>query len=195
MKQLFIAATLFMFSGITFALGNFGPEQPHETYYDQHRGDIVVMLAGSDKATPRFLPGVEGSSFCFDVDLVELGTNQIIGTGMDCVGEIEVDEATGNINIVGTTVFKFPEGTLTTQGPLAIRPVDIPMKSAFGMNVTHITGAGREGNTIVSGTGKYANATANVRLSGMVDMELFNGTFTPIGFSCLFVISNIELNK
>ncbi len=100
----------------------------------------------------------------------------------------------GNINIVGTTIFKLPQGRLITQGPLSLRPVDIPMKTAFGMNVTHITGAGREGNTIVKGTKKYKFATANVRLSGMVDMSEFTGEVgDPVQFSCFFVISNIEL--
>ena len=187
-KNLIVGIASIFLSFNVFAL-----DDAHE-YYSERQGDMVLMLVGTGEAYEKKVPGIKEKAVCFDLDLIDMANNSVIGKGVDCLSDIQIDEDTGNINIIGTTIFKLPQGKLFTQGPLSLRPVDIPMATSYGMTVTHITGAGREGNTIVKGTKKYANAEANVRLSGMVDMSNFAGIGTPVKFSCIFVISEIDLN-
>jgi hypothetical protein len=82
-----------------------------------------------------------------------------------------------------------PNGTLITRGSTTVQPVLHPTVTPKGQNITHITGASIDGNSIIDGTGRFKNATGTVRLSGMVDMTNFAGSVgDPLGFDCLFII-------
>ena len=115
----------------------------------------------------------------------------MIGSATDCLSQIQL-VGTG-IQLVGTTYFHMPEGTLVTRGNTSVQPVLHPTVTPDGQVITHITGASGDGNGIISGTGRFAEREGTVRLSGMVDMTNFTGEEgTPIAFDCLFVIDLYE---
>lgn len=159
---------------------------------------IVVALRGTANAVP------EGNGFCFPgLDLVDLKTNQVIGTATDCLSDIAFSPVSGGMSLTGTTTFNFRQGSLTSHGRTTVQPIlDLagePLIDLVAPNgvdnqdgFTHTTGApAPAGNNILAGSGTRAfkNATGTVRLSGLVDLRSFLLTAgTPITFDCIFVI-------
>lgn len=153
---------------------------------------LVLNLVGSGDMYESFVPDIDGDNLddpaiCFDVELVNMKNRQVIGTATDC---LSIVTPTGSgLALVGTTFFNMPNGTLITRGSTTVQPVLHPTVTPNGINMTHITGASSDGNSILDGTGRFKNATGTVRLSGMVNMTNFTGNVgTPISFDCLFII-------
>ena len=91
--------------------------------------------------------------------------------------------------MVGTTFFKTPHGKLVTRGETTVQPVLNETVTPNGVNITHITGASSDKNSVLRGTGRFKNSKGTVRLSGMVNLADFTGDEgSPITFDCLFVI-------
>ena len=137
------------------------------------------------------------NAMCFDVDLVNMKNQQVIGTGADCLAD--VTPVNGSVNLVGTTYFNMPNGTLVVRGNTSVRPVreDVPTITPEGQEITHITGAAGNGNAVVYGTGRFAGATGTTRLSGMVDMSSLGGGRLATQFlstAYLLLISTKTLN-
>ena len=82
-----------------------------------------------------------------------------------------------------TTIFNFPRGRLVAQGNTTV----VPIFGASSPAYTHVVGdVDDTTNNVVSGTGRFADATGDVRLSGIVDMSQFGAGI--VGFNCIFVI-------
>ncbi len=159
------------------------------SWYNDRKQDMVLQLVGVGNMYTAQMPNVQGDSMCFDVNVIDMRSNLNIGTATDCIGEVAEDE-NGVITTKGTTTFRLPGGEFVTQGMITISPAKVPTVTAFGMNVTHITGSAAEGNSVISGTGNYAGMQANARLSGMLWLGDFAGNpGDPVEFSCFFIIS------
>jgi len=151
--------------------------------------NIVVLLAGTAvgaDGTPQFnefdLPVPAGGVTCFDMDLVDAKTGNVIGRGSDCLSDINSSDGLGFM-MTATTFFYFPGGTLVSQGRVTVQPV-----LTGSPEFTHITGAvpSPYDNNVIYGDGKFKKAAGSVRLSGAVNMsELSIG---KIFFDCVFVI-------
>ncbi|MDA9982775.1 hypothetical protein N9H39_08595 [Gammaproteobacteria bacterium] len=158
---------------------------------DQGGGNhYVFRLFGTGTAYENMVPdgsGGEMAALCFDVNLMDLKNRQVVGTAIDCLSEI-VDVG-GNIDLIGTTFFNLPRGTLITQGLTSVRPARPGTETDVGP-ITHITGAASTGNAIIDGTKRFTGATGTARLSGMVNLAVFGGAAgTDITFDCIFDIS------
>ena len=128
---------------------------------------IVVGLQGTGLMYIADVPGFP-DSMCFDVDLVDLSTNKVIGDATDCLSDVNGDG--DGLILVGTTTFNFPGGQLVSRGLTTVHPL------GHGLNgFTHATAAPAPlaGTNILSGTGPFAGADGTVRLSGLVDLTDF----------------------
>jgi len=126
-------------------------------------------------------------AMCFDVDLVDMKNQQVIGTGTDCLADVM--PAGSGVKLVGTTYFHMPQGDLVVRGNTSVQAVFHPTVTPDGQAMTHITGAAGTGNAVIDGTKRFAGATGTARLSGMVDMSAFGAIpGDPISFNCIFII-------
>jgi hypothetical protein len=153
---------------------------------------MIVGLRGSDVAVSKILDDFgdgKGTleALCFDMDMVNVATGQVIGTAEDCLAEV-ADGTNGGMLLTGTTFFNFPEGQLVSRGRTTVHPLN---EMAPGAVSTHITGAipAPGSNQVLQGTGRFDGAAGTVRLSGAVDLSGFSGEGTPITFDCLFEIN------
>lgn len=171
---------------LTFSLNAFA---------ENNRGSgkhLVLNLVGAGPMYEGVVPDIDGDmiddpAICFDVNLVDMKTNRVIGTATDCLSNI-TPMGTG-LSLVGTTIFNLPQGTLMTRGATTVQPVLTQIVTPNGQIITHTTGASSDGNAIIDGTGHFSGRTGTVRLSGMVDMTNFGGNVgDPIAFDCLFVV-------
>lgn len=182
---------LSLFAMIAFALSF--PFSAHaEDLRDDAGKHLVLNLVGTGAMYQNLVPDVNGDgaddlAMCFNLDLVDRRTNQIIGKGTDCLAMV-TPTGTG-VAAVGTTYFHLPGGTLITRGKTTAQPVLHPTVTPRGLTVTHITGASSNHNSVIGGTGRFAGASGIVRLSGMVSMANFTGNIgDPISFDCIFVV-------
>lgn len=153
---------------------------------------FVFNLVGTGyqyaSTVPDMESGGEMDALCFDVALVNMQNQQIVGSASDCLSEITAAD-TGTVALTGTTYFHLPQGTLITQGKTTVAAVEQPTVTPHGAPITHITGASGSGNAIVGGTRRFANSTGTARLSGMVNLAGFGGVEgDPITFDCIFVV-------
>ena len=151
--------------------------------------NIAVRLVGDDVA-------YDGDSLfemfdldplgalCFDLDLVDAKTGNVIGAASDCLSSVNPNSDFSSIMLTGTTFFFFPGGTLVSQGLTTVQEV-LHGSSDF----THITGAipSPSDDSVIYGDGKFKNAAGPVRLSGAVNLSklLTDGEIT---FDCIFII-------
>ena len=131
---------------------------------------------------------------CFGVDLVSPKSGAIIGKGTDCLdlASIKPIGGDGGFQLENTTFFHFDEGTIVAVSLTTAQPVSDPLPTS---GPTHLTSEVGSGNNILAamGTGKFAGAVGNTRLSGTVDMSSFAGPGTPVTFDCIFVIKIADL--
>jgi hypothetical protein len=147
---------------------------------------LMLKLAGVGSMYKSSIPGAE-EAMCFDIDLIDMRTNEIIGSAKDCMSDVQ-PKADG-LGLTGTTFIHLPEGSLTVQGRISVQPVLEETFLESGQMITHITGSSHTENGIIEGTGIYENRTGNVRLSGMVDMSKFEANEGDLMlFDCLFII-------
>lgn len=167
------------------------------SYAEKSREDagkhLALNLVGTGSMYQRTVPDVDGDgaddlAMCFNVDLVDVHTNHVIGTGTDCLAQVTPTNA--GVALVGTTYFQLPSGLLIVRGKTSVQPVFHPTVTPRGLTVTHITGASSNQNAVLGGTGRFSGATGTVRLSGMVNMANFGGNIgDPISFDCLFIVA------
>jgi hypothetical protein len=147
---------------------------------------LTLNLKGTGTAYLAEIPVIDGTGTttgtCFDVGLFDMSTGLQVGTATDCLADL-VDEM-GGTRLIGTTYFKFTGGaTIVTRGKTTVMPV---LHGSPGF--THVTGAGADGNGILSGTNQYANASGSVRLSGLVNLSKL-ASDGQITFDCIFVMN------
>jgi hypothetical protein len=151
--------------------------------------NIVVQLVGTGIGYDGNLLfedfGLEKlDATCFNVDLVDAKTGNVIGSAIDCLSDIKSSDTDNGMTLTGTTFFFFPGGTLISQGLTTVQPV-----RHGSIGYTHITGAvpSADNNGVIYGDGKFRNADGPVRLSGAVNLNyLSDGLIT---FNCVFIIS------
>jgi hypothetical protein len=148
----------------------------------------VLRLLGTGEAYAGTVPDIDGDGVddpatCFDVDLYD-ASGKKIGTATDCLSEIT--PVGDGLALIGTTIFRLPNGTFVSRGYTTVQPVTTSVPTP----ATHITGAiPMDGsNGVLSGTGAYASFAAQVRLSGAVNMSQLNSDGL-IAFDCLFAIT------
>ena len=157
---------------------------------NDHRADprLVVLVEGRASGYPSFVPDIDGDGsddfgFCFDVNLTDAKTNKVIGTATECVSDLEDDDNPA----YATTTFNFPPGTLVSRGKMNFGLVSWDPGSnpdVAGINVLSGYFPAPDSNNVLSGTGRFRNATGRVRLSGAVQ-ELGNGEAI---LNCIFII-------
>ena len=123
-------------------------------------------------------------ALCFDVDLVDAKTGNVIGKASDCLSGINSSTTDNGIMLTGTTFFFFKGGTLVSQGLTTVQPV-----LHGSADFTHITGAvpSPSGNGVIYADGKFQNADGPVRLSGAVNLGALDSDGL-ITFDCVFII-------
>jgi hypothetical protein len=130
--------------------------------------------------------GVDDPAVCFDLDILD-ATGRKIGTATDCLSDIT--PVGDGMKLVGTTIFRFDNGTFVTRGHTTVQPVttDVPTP------ITHTTGAiPMDGdNGVIAGTGAYRNFRAQARLSGAVNLSNLDSE-GRIAFDCLFAITPLR---
>lgn len=150
--------------------------------------NIVVVLAGTGTAydgNGQFeqfgLPPL--NALCFDMDLIDAKTGNVIGRGSDCLSDIA--PSGDGLMMTATTFFYFPGGTLVSRGRVTVQPV-----TTGSTEYTHITGAmpSPYDNSVIYGDGKFKKAYGSVRLSGAVNMSAL-ASDGIIVFDCVFVIA------
>ena len=151
---------------------------------------LVVALRGDDLVgVPSADLGLGDVGTCFTGDLVDLKTNNVIGTAVDCLDNITdvsgAQPAGTQLTLDGTAFFNFPEGQLVSEAKTTVSALQYNPGLQDGF--THATGspAPSVGSNIISGTEAFQNADGTVRLSGLVNLHE-NGN---ISFDCVFVIN------
>lgn len=158
--------------------------------------DVADVRTITDPNTGAVVPNGE-DVLCFDGLIFDAASGREIGTATDCLkptflddGGTIGDSSDDSLEIIGTTIFELPAGTIISQGRTSVRPVTWPAQ--YQPN-THITGAipFDDDNSIMAATGRYKNSTGTVRLSGAVDMTDFvtESGAGPLGFTCLFIVT------
>jgi hypothetical protein len=150
--------------------------------------NIVVLLAGEGLAdasgnqfTQLGLVVPEGV-LCFDIDLVDAKTGNVIGSGSDCLSAINQPDPT-RMSLTATSFFHFPGGTLVSRGLVSVQP------KLHGLDeYTHVVGAAPapSENNVIYGDGKFKDAAGSVRLSGLVNLSRLGSGY--INFDCMFII-------
>lgn len=120
-------------------------------------------------------------ALCYDLDLVDPETGNVIGRATDCL--LSIAGVGDGLFIEAATFFHLPEGTLVAGGQTTVKP-----KTGGSPTVTHITGSipSPGENSILYGSGRFHDAEGSVRLSGAVNLA--NAT-AEITFDCLFVVN------
>lgn len=147
--------------------------------------NIAVRLVGTDDVFDGdalfadFGLAPEGA-LCYDLDLVDVKSGNVIGSAADCLTDIS--GVGDGVALTGTTFFFFPGGTVVTRGLTTVQP-----KTHGSADFTHITGAIPQptDNNVIYGDGKFKNASGPVRLSGAVNLSNFPAEAT---FDCIFVL-------
>jgi hypothetical protein len=150
--------------------------------------NIVVVLAGTGEAYNGDVQfeqvGLDPlGATCFDMDLVDAKTGNVIGSGSDCLSGISESATDNGLMMTATTFFYFPGGTLVSRGLVTVQPV-LHGSPEF----THITSAvpSPADNNVIYGDRKFEKAAGSVRLSGAVNLSNFAGGI--IEFDCVFII-------
>jgi hypothetical protein len=151
----------------------------------------VLRLLGTGEAYEGFVPDIDGdgnddAALCFDLDLLD-ASGRRIGTATDCLSNIT--PVGGGMALVGTTIFRLPNGTFTTRGSTTVQPITTDAPTP----VTHTTGAvPMDGdNGVISGAGAYEQFRAQVRLAGAVNLSRLDSDGL-ITFDCLFAITPLK---
>jgi hypothetical protein len=151
--------------------------------------NIAIRLVGSQESFsssavfPQY--GITGpESFCWDFDMVDVKTGDVIGYATDCGAIIGV--VGEGLQVLGTTIFHFPGGTIASRVYTTLQPV-----THGSPQFTHLSGAvPPEGtNNVIYGDGKFQSAEGTVRFSGIGDfsqMDLMYGGV--INIDCIFTL-------
>jgi hypothetical protein len=165
--------------------------------------NVVLRLAGTQVGEMRQIdtngdgtPDKEAN--CFDVDLVDPNSGLKLGTGSDCLSDVEVlnpgqpgcenpDQSIAgcNVRLIDTAIFQFSDGTLVAQGAVSI-PVALD-EGTLNAGITHVTGSFPTENNILYGTGRFENVQGRVRVSGGVNMSNTVAA-NEITFDCFFYL-------
>ena len=97
---------------------------------------LVLNLVGSGYMYKALVDGFTEEAECFDVNLFNAKTGQLVGTATDCFSD-RAGVGTG-VELIGTTTFNLPQGTLVARGATTVQPVVQPTETTSGDTITHI---------------------------------------------------------
>ena len=148
---------------------------------------IVVEFLSQDVGELRDIDGT--MMMCFDGVYVDLATGIVVGTGSDCLDLSSIEDGEGGSFVISnTTFFDLHGGTIKTAQRTSIMPVVQGDTGDEETLATHFSADFSRG-VILSGTGRFHNATGTARLHGAVDLSEFDGNEgSPIGFNCVFIL-------
>ena len=146
--------------------------------------NIAVRLVGTadmyigDTLFEKFNLDPVGA-LCFDLDIVDVKSGNVIGAAADCLSDIDV--VGDGVALTGTTFFFFHGGTVVTRGLTTVQAT-----THGSADFTHITGAIPQAgdNNVLYGDGKFKNASGPVRLSGAVNLDVPD----QATFDCVFIL-------
>jgi len=159
--------------------------------------NIAVRLVGTETAYESGdlfdMYGVEGlPSYCWDFDLQDVNTGDVIGAITDCAAIVGVVGGTFGVDaienlgfqVVGTAFFHLPGGTVGTRILTTVQPV-----THGSPDVTHISGAipQPDENNVIYGDGRFAGAEGTARLVGSGNFSDFLATGETY-FDCIYVL-------
>lgn len=148
------------------------------------RQTLVLQLRGvASPYTCEIPPTAKGTTMatCFDVDLVNLKTGKIVGTGTDAIADVEpVGDA---MTLTNTTFFRLSGGTIVSRTLVNILPLLVQTDPSVTVSTLGFPVPGEK--NIIATTGKYKNLTGTSTLTGAANNQLPNG---QLGFSCNFVL-------
>ena len=149
--------------------------------------NLALRLVGTGSMYQMHVPGLEEQAMCFDVDVIDIKTNEMIATATDCLSNVQPKG--DGLSILGTTFFYLPDGLITIRGKITAQPALEETVLKNYQPVTHTTGASHTDKGIIGGSGLYENSTGHARLSGLVDMSRFSANEGDlVSFDCLFII-------
>ena len=202
----FIAILTALFSFPAHAVATSDTKNAFFQYYE-YKHNIELEIAGTGYGHIRTdIPGDEGKEYwCFGgIPMYDKKSRMLVGYANDCLSGVVDEDGSVSVN-PGFTFLNFfaPDGevwTLMVSGSITVQPTLVDTRTAWGLDVTHITGSSvnRNGtnNTCISGSGPYDGAECVSRISGMVDMSKMNPQDidnSTIGFSCFFSIEDLML--
>lgn len=184
--QAFLFILFGLFTAVSIAGDGYGHKNHNEYYsnnYTETEGAggmhtdseiLLVKLTGTGVGYHKSIPGFDDEALCFDIDLVDLKSNKIIGGATDCISDEQIN--VDGVEFIGTTYLYFADGVIATRGTVSVRSVEeenIVLRT--GQKITNLTGSATTGNTFIEGenTGIYENRTGNTRISGMINTENF----------------------
>ncbi len=124
-------------------------------------------------------------TLCFEVPMNSAETGLFLGTGLDCLFNIEADPS-GIVTLEAISAFRFRfSGTIWARGDTTVAPLLAPHSAG----ATHATGGWTTDPNVFLTTGEFSNYIGNTRLSGLVDLTAFPG---QMGFRCMWQIHLAE---
>ncbi|UXI00135.1 hypothetical protein [Photobacterium sp. TY1-4] len=166
---------------------------------DAEKQRLALNVVGAGEMYEMDVPDIDGDgqpdpAYCFDVELKNIADGELVGTATDCLSNLEPGE-NGGQKLVGTTIFNLSDGQIITRGQTTIQPVNELTVSPDGEDITHITGASSDENSVIETSGDYEGHQGTVRRSGMLNFSEFtNGVGDPMYFDCLFIIELVEVS-
>lgn len=197
---------------IAFSIPAFAATDESKNGFKQYYKTLKNMeleIAGTGWGHVRTdIPGDEGIEYwCFaGIPMYDKKSRLLVGHANDCLSGVVIDEGAVSVN-PGFTFLDFfaPNGdtwTLTVSGNISVQPTTVQTKTAWKLDVTHITGSSKANedgnNTCVGGSGPFDEARCVSRISGMVNMSELNPADIPgskLQFSCFFSIENLKLEN
>lgn len=206
MKKLLSIIIISAFSFAVHAAPDSDTRNAFKQFYS-NLTNLELEIAGTGYGHIRTdIPGDEGTEYwCFGgIPMYDKKSRLLVGYANDCLSGVIDDNGTITVN-PGFTFFDFfaPNNdvyTLMVSGNITVQAAAVPTKTAWGLNVTHITGSSAHdngfNNTCVGGSGPFDEANCVSRISGMVDMTGVNPQDIPnstLKFSCFFSVEGLEL--
>lgn len=172
-------------------------KQAHK--YKPERLNMRLFLSGTKVLYECEIPPTDqGTTIvtqCHDHDVIDLRTNQIIGTATDALADVTMNG--GSFSGTNTVIFRLKQGTFVVRGKGGGQPVVTGNPSWTGQTpITHMAAffpeQGQDNILTEYGTGMFKNATGKWNLLGAIDMSRVQENLAT--FYCLFEI-DMELNQ
>jgi hypothetical protein len=164
----------------------------HGNGADKNR--VMVKLIGTGHMYNQLVPDIDGDGMddmadCFDLDLIDVKTGELIGNGSDCIANFTNVGGAGAAD--ATFYVNTPRGSLVVRTKSTAAPVTRETTRPDGSGIfTHVAGAASHEDRVLSGTGRYRNRTGTVRLNGLMDWSKFTGQVgDPLYIDCFLEIN------
>ncbi len=155
---------------------------------------LIYQMRGTAVGEKRMVPdytgdGIEDEALCFDLELVDMKTNEVVGKATDCISNMqEVDKG---FSLLGTSYFMVEKGIFkgkfTTRGQTTVQP-----QTGDSDLITHFTGSypsEMDMNGIIETSDSFLDLKGSVRVAGAVNLSNYSEEYPEIKFDCIFIIN------